>query len=305
MVDKRQKLTYAQVKSVDGLSSRDAAKKLGVGKTTINDARDRVRRGTFFDPEEEYARKPKILTYDIESSPHLGWFWGAWQQNIAPIQMEKPGRMICFASKWLGSDEITFYSEYHNTYREMVEALWQQLSEADIVVGYNNDRYDDRRVNNEFARLELGPPKPYKSVDIIKLNKANFDFPYRKLDWLATEVGTAGNKNDTGGFQLWLDCMDGDPKAWETMKEYNIQDVIVTEDSYLQLLPWQKNSVHIGLFTQDEDACWACGSKDLEPAGYLAAGVQSYEAFRCGNCKAWNRGTTAVGVKLRTRRAIR
>lgn len=302
-IEYMQKLSYADLKSVDGLSSREAAAKLGVGKSTITDARARLREGTFNDIEDR--PKPKIFVYDIESRPHLGWFWDVWQTNIQPIQMEQAGGMMCWAGKWIGDSEVLYYSEFHNSYKEMVEVLWEVMSEADIVVGYNSDRYDNRRVSNEFARLKLGPPKPYKSVDVFKLNKANFDFPYRKLDWLAKEIGQMGQKQDTGGFQLWLDCMDNDPDAWERMKEYNIQDVIVTEDAYLQLLPWQKNAPHIGLYTQDGDSCWACGSVNLEANGYLSTGVQSYDAFKCLTCGAWNRGTEPRGVKLQTRRAIR
>jgi hypothetical protein len=300
----KQKVSYADIKSVDGLSSREAAAKLGVGKSTINDARDRLRKGVFFDLEEEAKPAPRILTYDIESSPHLAWCWGLWQQNISLVQLEQAGGMICFAAKWVGDEEVTFRSDFHDGHRVMVEKLWDLFTEADIVVGYNNDRYDDRRVNNEFAQLKMGPPKPYKSVDLLKLNKANFDFPSRKLDYFAKVTGNVGQKLGTD-FRLWLDCMDGDPEAWEKMKMYNIQDVIVTEDRYLEMLPWQKNAPHIGLYTQVENCCWACGSEKLVSHGYIKTGLQSYDCFRCADCGAWNRGTETRGVKLKTRRAIR
>ena len=67
--------------------------------------------------------------------------------------------MICFAAKWLGSDEVLFYSDYQNGHAETVKAAHKLLSEADGVITYNGDRYDIKRLNNEFLQLGMAPPK--------------------------------------------------------------------------------------------------------------------------------------------------
>jgi hypothetical protein len=67
--------------------------------------------------------------------------------------------------------------------------------------------------------------------------KANFKFPSNKLDYVAQALGV-GAKFKHSGFELWIDCMAGDDKAWREMKKYQIQDVVLLEELYQVLLPW-------------------------------------------------------------------
>jgi hypothetical protein len=298
-----QKITYAMLKSVDGLSSRDAGIKLGVGKSSINNAREKVRKGKFFEydtPATRSVEGARILTIDIESKPITAWVWGLWDQNVGITQIKENGGMICFAAKWLDSEEILFYSTYKDGYHAMVRAAHDLLSEADFVVGYNSVRYDMRRINNEFLAEDLGPAKPYKNIDIMKINKVQFDLPSRKLDYLAQFTGE-GAKLEHTGFQLWVDCMNDDPDAWALMEEYNKQDVIITEKTYLHLLPWLTNAPHLGLYGMIDDCCPYCGGTELVESGLTHTNVQSYDLFKCLGCKAWVRGTKTRGQTLTTR----
>ena len=55
--------------------------------------------------------KPKILTFDIETSPVEAYVWGLWDQNI-PIDFVKTDWTIfAWAAKWLGkpSDHVRQY----------------------------------------------------------------------------------------------------------------------------------------------------------------------------------------------------
>lgn len=291
-------LTDAEVKSVEGLSSRAAAAVLGVGKTTINEARAVLRDGGTL--EEEAPRQPKILTWDIESKPHLVYTWGLWDQNIGITQIKEHGGMICFAAKWLGSDEVMFYSEFEHGKHEMIKAAHDLLSEADIVVGYNSDNYDNKRINNEFLEQHLGPVKPFMSIDLIKTNRKRFDLASRKLDYIARYTGI-GQKIENAGFQLWIDCMANDPEAWAKMKEYNIGDVIVTEDLYKELQPWLFNVPHFGMWTTNGDCCPYCGSVSLTDAGESHTKVQTYPLYRCDDCTGWSRGTLRLANAIHTR----
>lgn len=293
------KITNEDILSVEGLSSRLAARELGVGKTAINDARRRLAQGTL----EPAVKVPRILTVDIESKPHTVYTWGLWDQNVGINQIKEAGGMISFAAKWLGDDDVLFYSEYHDGLLPMIHAIWNLLSEADIVITYNGDRYDFKRLNNEFLLHGMTPPAPYQSIDLIKTNRNRFDLPSRKLDYLVQSMGV-GAKVKHQGFDLWVDCMAGDPEAWEKMKEYNIGDVIVTEGAYLQLLPWLTSTPHYALFTGDIAACPYCGSKEVTENGTTHTKVQSYQLFQCADCGGWMRGTTPLGVKIATR-AIR
>lgn len=79
----------------------------------------------------------KILTLDIETSPHLGFHFGLFNQNFSLQQIEEWTRMICFAAKWHHSDEVMFYSDFHNGHKNSVKAAYDLVDEADVLVTYN------------------------------------------------------------------------------------------------------------------------------------------------------------------------
>ena len=146
----------------------------------------------------------------------------------------------------------------------------------------------------------MAPPKPFKSIDLIRTNKGRFDLPSRKLDYLVQQSGV-GSKVKHQGFDLWIDCMAGDPAAWAVMEKYNRGDVIITEKAYLRLLPWITNAPHHGMFSQDGHSCPYCGSKKLERAGLTHTNVTSYQLYECKACGGWVRGVTKMQDPTRTR----
>ena len=246
------------------------------------------------------AKNIRILTIDIESKPLQVYTWGLWDQNIGIGQIIDHGGMMCFAAKWLGSKEVLFYSEHRDGYEAMVRKAHELLSEADIVITYNGDRYDIRKLNNAFMLLGMAPPKPFKSVDLIKTNKGRFDLPSRKLDYLVKQTGI-GAKLPHTGFDLWIDCMAGDEKAWRLMERYNKQDVLVTEKAYLRLMPWLLGVPHLGMFTGDGLSCPYCGSTKLERSEMAHTNVQRYQLYECKHCGGWVRGVTKYQDPTRSR----
>jgi hypothetical protein len=249
------------------------------------------------------AKNIRILTLDIEWRPMVSYHWGLWDQNISMGQIIDDGGLLCFAAKWMGSKEILFYSE-NDGHQVMVQAAHDLLTEADILVTYNGDKYDIKKLNGEFMLAKMSPPKPFKSIDVMKSNKGRFDLPSRKLDFLAQRTGV-GAKTVHTGFALWVDCIAGDPKAWALMEKYNRQDVKVTEGCYLRILPWMTNTPHLGMYTQGQFSCPYCASTKLkrhvDPTHTL---VQAYTLFECTNCHGWVRGVTRQQDPTRTR-AIR
>ena len=175
----------------------------------------------------------------------------------------------------------------------MVKAAHALLSEADVVVSYNGEKFDVKRLNQEFMLAGMPPPKPFKNIDVMKSNKARFELPSRKLDYLVQRTGI-GRKTPHTGFQLWIDCMAGDAKAHRLMRKYNEQDVRITEKIYLRLLPWLTNAPHLSMYTGHEFACPYCGKKGLNREGVTHTLVQSYWLNQCPNCEGWSRSTTRL-----------
>lgn len=252
----------------------------------------------------------KVLTLDIETRPNLGYVWSLWKQNINLSQLHERGHVMCWVAKWYGTNTPLFMSDHHDGHETMIRGMWDLLNEADIVVSYNGISFDLPHLNREFALLGLTPPAPYKQVDLIRTVRKEFNFVSNKLDNVAQELGIGGKVHHSG-FDLWLQCMAGDEKAWTTMRRYNVQDVKLTEKLYDRLRPWIKGHPHLGLWVEvngdgESWACPNCGHKALtrDTSRTVRANVQQYHAFTCPKCGTQARGITKLRNPTRTRTAI-
>lgn len=173
--------------------------------------------------------------------------------------------------------------------RELVTELWNLFNQADIIIGHNGDKFDIRKSNTRFIEHGLTPPDPYKTIDTLKAARKYFSFNSNKLDDLGRRLGI-GRKIKTGGFELWLGCINGDIKAWNLMKKYNRQDVLLLERVYLKLRPWIDNHPNLSILSDRIDACPTCASTHLQSRGMGITQTGSYRRFQCTNCGAWSRG---------------
>ena len=239
---------------------------------------------------------PKILTFDIETSPHLGWFFGLFKQNIGINQIKEPTRVISFSAKWYGSKNVMFFSEYHcaGGQEEMVRKAHSLMSQADILVGFNNKAFDTPHLNREFNKLGLAPPAPSQEVDLYLVAKRRFNFASNKLAYITQYLGLSG-KLPNQGFDLWLKCLQGDPRAWGEMRRYNKRDVVTTEELYTKWLAWIPSHPHVGLYSERPGDCGVCGSDDVTWQGYATTKLGKFKRFQCKACGTWGRAKRAEG----------
>lgn len=244
---------------------------------------------------------PRILSLDIETSPVVAHAWGLFKQNIAISQIIERPRTICFAAKYRDQRKVHFYSEFEHGRDVMILAAHELLTEADVVMHYNGDRFDLPRLNTEFVMHELTPPAPYKSIDLYKVVKNNFQFTSNKLAYILDQLGLTG-KIKNSGHDLWVRCLAGDPKAWAEMKKYNVRDVRVLEELYDKLLPWISNHPNMGLYrdADGKDVCPNCGDPDhLIRQGFALTGVGRFQRLQCKTCGTWSRSSRRVdGVSI-------
>ena len=108
-----------------------------------------------------------------------------------------------------------------------------------------------------------------------------------------------GTKIETGGIQLWKDCMDGKKSAWQKMVTYCKGDVTLLEQIYKRLLPYMKNHPNLGLYGA-EGCCPRCSSPQLQKRGFQYTNAGVYQRIRCMNCGAWSRESSNLfDVKIR------
>ncbi len=240
--------------------------------------------------------EPKILFFDVETAPMLAWVWGLFKQNISIGQIHQDWHMLCYAAKWLGKDEIFYDALWeHDAYAKdktndeyIVATMWHLLDEADIVVAHNASRFDVAKVNAKFFEYGMKPPAPYKVVDTLKVARANFRFSSNKLDYIS-QLMNIGEKLKTD-FDLWLDVMKGDKAQCKRMLEYNIKDVALLEELYLEMRPWITNHPNLGVYTDDTTTtCPSCNGSDIQYRGFAYTAAGKYQKFVCNSCGHWGR----------------
>jgi hypothetical protein len=238
----------------------------------------------------------KILLLDIENSPHLGYVWGLWQQNVALNQLVSVTHILCYAAKWLDSEEVYFDSLQHTSKKKMLKGIHKLLDEADAVIHYNGQRHDMPHLNREFMEVGLNPPSPYKQIDLLITAKRQFKFPSNKLEYVAKALGV-GEKMKNSGFELWLGCMRNDKASWAEMQAYNIQDVLILEKVYYKLQPWIKGHSNHSLHNTGELVCPHCGSTHNHKRGFAYTLASKYQRYQCTSCGTWYKDNVIINRK--------
>jgi len=259
----------------------------------------------------------KFLIFDIETSPMLALPWGCFKQYINPEQLLAPQKVLCWAAGWLGEDHVHFSRMevpdkgeppddprvalpqlihdiadfYALSDKDCVEELWKLFDEADIVVAHNGKAFDISQMASRWAYHDLPPPSPYQVVDTLHIASRKFRLPRNKLESIGIYF-ELGQKTEHEGFNLWVKCMRGRPKAWKKMETYNIQDVELLESAYLKMRPWADKHPNVALCYDNQSMrCTRCGSQGtlrLLPSTAKTA-ASEFDAYRCTSCGATQR----------------
>ena len=238
--------------------------------------------------------EPRVLIYDIEVSPDLGWVWRKYQADV--IEIDQDWYMLSFAYKWLGEKTVKsfalpdfkLYDKDPTNDRDLCMELWMLMDEADIVVAHNGNRYDQVKSNARFLVHGFDPPSPYREVDTLKVARNRFKFTANNLDELCRQLNI-GRKAAHTGFKTWKGCMTGDPKSWATMVRYNKQDVRMLEELYLKLLPYMTNHPNMAVISGRPNACPKCNSEEgMMSRGTKSSAVTSLRQYQCKACGAYS-----------------
>lgn len=242
---------------------------------------------------------PKLGTLDIETAPIDGSVWGLFDQNIGLNQIVREWSILSFCFKPLGGGKRDIV--YMDTSAEadpradgeLLKALWEILHDTDIVIAQNGKRFDMRKINARMILEGYAPYRPVKVLDTMLMARQVAAFTSNKLEWLSTYLSPRPKlkHKDFPGYELWAECLNGNPKAWASMRKYNIQDVLATEDVYKRLRPWVKGHVNVAAYSDGEHMqCSVCGGDSLRRDERNAfTQVGEYRQYQCNDCGAWMR----------------
>ncbi len=247
------------------------------------------------------SKSPKILLFDIETSPILAYVWSLWDQNVGLEQIYKDWNVLSWSAKWLGEkDHTIMYKDLRHKKdksddKQLLKQIWKLLDKADVVITQNGKKFDSKKLNARFALHNLGKPSDYKHIDTLELAKKNFAFTSNKLEYMSNanpqKSYTKLKSKKFPGFLLWKECLLGNLEAWQEMQRYNERDVLALEGVYKWLIPWH-NPVNFNVFYDEvRPNCGTCGSKNVIKHKWYRTKKGKFRAYICKDCGSMTKGT--------------
>lgn len=223
----------------------------------------------------------RILVYDIETSRTTAKVWWTGKQYVNHKSLRSEPAIISISWKWLGEDKIYALTwDKSHCDKAMLEEFLSEYNSADMIIGQNNDRFDNKWVNARAMKHNLDINTFVKSFDIMKQTKRLFRLPSYSMDYI-TKYLNVENKLVHEGLHMWDMIEDGSEEEQkeylQKMIDYNIGDIVSTEAMYVRLRKYMGHKVHFGaLYGGEKWASPSDGSKDVSmmyptatPAGAL------------------------------------
>lgn len=252
--------------------------------------RDRRSKGSKLIPPPKTG--PKVLLYDIETAPILGFVWGLWDNNVALNQISSDWHVLSWSAKWLHDDETKImYMDQRNEKNiendsNILKAIWNLLDQADVVITQNGKSFDQKKLNARFIMNGFQPPSSYRHIDTKLIASKHFKFTSNKLEYMTDKLCVKYKKLKHAkyvGFEMWREVMLGNLDAWKEMELYNKYDVLSLEELYNKLIPWD-NSIDFNLYHDNETNVCKCGSDDFAKNGFYYTSAGKYQKHKCKDC---------------------
>lgn len=240
--------------------------------------------------------KPRILIFDLETTPLVTYTWGLFDQNIGLNQVLEKTTILSWAAKWYGEDEI-MYTDVRDEKnprndKKIVQQLRDLIDQADFSVAHNLNRFDSKVLNYRILKNKIPRPSSYKKLDTLTIAKRHFKTESYKLEHLTNELCGTHKKSSHGkfpGFSMWDECLKGNKEAFKELKDYNIKDITSLEELFTILLPWE-NSALFEAFNSSEKMTCTCGSTSFKKHGFINTGKNRYVRHVCKKCGAERKG---------------
>jgi hypothetical protein len=237
-------------------------------------------------------KKPKILFYDIETSPNLSATWGKWKQDVPAFIKER--EMLSLAYSWNDGPVKVISREFHPTDKWLAREAGKLLQEADITVAHYGDKFDRPFIKTRLLKHKLPTLKMNCSVDTKMVLSGNFNLNSNSLGDACNYLGI-GKKMPNAGIQMWLDCMGpqwncmgGVSKSWHHMRMYNKHDVILLRGLYTYLRSWIENHPNVARllnpYVRTLGVCPTCTSKDVQKYGHRPTVAGIRQRWLCNSC---------------------
>jgi len=211
----------------------------------------------------------KIMVYDIETSlMEANVFWTG-KTYINHKQLRNEAKIISIAWKWIGEDEVHHLTwDKNHCDEKMMKKFLKEYNKASMVIGQNNNSFDNKWINTRAAKHCLHVDRFVKSFDIYRMAKRYFRLPSFSMAYMAKYFGLT-QKLSHEGMLMWEMVQYGDKEQQKEylgkMVDYNKGDIVTTEELYLTLRPYFGSVTNKAV--QSGMPKWCCpvsGSKNVK-----------------------------------------
>ena len=219
--------------------------------------------------ESNKKAERKVLVYDIETSRVPALVWGTGKTYIRHSQLRGRTKIISIAWKYVGEDKVHHLTwDKNHCDKKMLEKFLKHYNNAYMVIGQNNDNFDNKLVNTIAAYHRLRVDRFVKSFDIYKMAKRYFRLQSYSMAFMAEYFGLT-LKQSHEGLHMWDMIEFGNKEEQKEylgkMVDYNKGDIVTTEELYMTLKPYfstvTNNAVRKGL---EKWRCPVSGSDDVK-----------------------------------------
>lgn len=202
----------------------------------------------------------KVIVYDIETSRIKVDTWWTGKQYINHKQLRNDSKIISIAWKYIGEDEVYSLTwDKNHCDKKMLIKFLKHYNKASMVIGQNNNSFDNKWINTRAAKHNLHVDRYVKSFDIYRMAKRYFRLPSYSMAYMAKYFGLT-LKQSHEGIHMWdmIEYGNSEEKKeyLKKMVDYNKGDIVTTEELYLTLQPYfgsvTNEAVKLGL------PRWAC-----------------------------------------------
>lgn len=234
-------------------------------------------------------KKPRILVYDIETSPVRAWtFRVGYDIDIEYDQVVDGDRfnIICIGWKWLDDKKVHCldWGCRKQDSEQMISKFTKIIEKADLAIAHNGDKFDLRQINTQRLIAKKPPISWPTTEDTLKQFKKHFYFPSYKLDYIAKLL--LGEGKGKMVFKDWKDIVQyKDPDALEKMIKYCKRDVSITARCFKRAMAFFKPKIHAGIVKDnDKETCPRCGGKGSRSKGHMFTLAAKYRKRQCKSC---------------------
>lgn len=231
---------------------------------------------------------PKILVYDIETTPVLAWIWRCGDQVVRHSQLHEKynqTKIICVTYRWLHEkkSKALVFDIRRQCDKKVLKDFSKLANEADIILGKNNTKFDDKHINFRIFQHGLPPIHDLrrKSDDLERWMRSTFNMQSYALDYFSKLC--TGEGKIAMYMEDWIDIvLHKDKKKLDKMVEYGLKDVDDTVALIEEVQPYVIPKHNRAAFAGDL-CCTNCGSKKIKKNGTRIVGNIRKQAFYCND----------------------